>query len=150
MAERYTVTARTLIFLLNGSDVLLIQRSPEARLFPGLCNGVGGHLEPGEDVLASARREVREETGLDVGGLSLRCVLHTAEAPPGEHQPGVLVFIFVGRTEQREVTSSPEGELRWVALDRLHTVHLLPDLRELLPRVLALPPDAAPLFLVRD
>jgi 8-oxo-dGTP diphosphatase len=58
MEGRYTVYPRTLTFLLQGGDVLLIQRSPNARLFPGLFNGVGGHVERGENVLSAARREV--------------------------------------------------------------------------------------------
>ncbi len=143
MAERYAVYPRTLTFLLDGDEVLLILRSPDAPLFPGLYNGVGGHVERGEDILSSARREVREETGLDVPDLALRCLLHVNEGPT---RPGVLVFVFVGWPGQRDVTASGEGTLHWVPLSRLHTLNLLPDLPPLLSRIVSLPPSAAPLF----
>src|SRR5512137_244504 len=143
MAERYAVYPRTLTFLLDGDDVLLIQRSPDAPLFPGLYNGVGGHVERGEDLLSSARREVREETGLDVPDLALRCLLHVDEGPS---RPGVLVFVFVGRPGRRDVIASDEGALHWVPLSRLHELALLPDLPPLLAHSLSLPPGAAPLF----
>ena len=143
MSNRYTVYPRTLTFLLNGEEVLLIKRSPAASLFPGLYNGVGGHVERGEDVLSAARREVREETGLDVPHLSLRCLLHVDEGPD---RPGVLVFVFVGHTEHRQVTASPEGTLHWVPLAHLKSLNLMPDLPQLLERVLALPPDSPPAF----
>jgi 8-oxo-dGTP diphosphatase len=132
MAERYVASPRTLTFLLDGDDVLLIRRSPDAPLFPGLYNGVGGHVERGEDLLSSARREVREETGLDVPDLALRCLLHVDE---GTSRPG-----------RRDVTASGEGTLHWVPLARLHELALLPDLPPLLARILSLPPGAAPLF----
>jgi 8-oxo-dGTP diphosphatase len=143
MNQRYTAYPRTLTFLLNGDDILLIQRAPDARLFPGMFNGVGGHVERGEDVLSSARREVREETGLDVPHLLLRCLLHVDE---GAGQPGVLVFVFVGHTAQRDVIESTEGTLHWIPLDRVGELSLMPDLIPLLKRVLALPPAAAPIF----
>jgi 8-oxo-dGTP diphosphatase len=143
MTERYAAYPRTLTFLFDGDDVLLIRRSPDARLFPGLYNGVGGHVERGEDVLSSARREVREETGLDVPDLALRCLLHVDEGPG---RPGVLVFVFVGWPGRRDVTASGEGTLHWVPLSRLHELNLLPDLPPLLARIVSLPPGAAPLF----
>jgi 8-oxo-dGTP diphosphatase len=143
MAERYVASPRTLTFLLDGDDVLLIRRSPDAPLFPGLYNGVGGHVERGEDLLSSARREVREETGLDVSDLALRCLLHVDE---GASRPGVLVFVFVGRPGRRDLTASGEGTLHWVPLARLHELALLPDLPPLLARILSLAPGAAPLF----
>jgi 8-oxo-dGTP diphosphatase len=141
--ERYTLYPRTLTFLLNGEDILLIQRSPDAPLFPGLFNGVGGHMERGEDVLSSARREVYEETGLEVPSLTLRCLLHVDEGPDS---PGVLVFVFVGHTKRRDVVDSSEGALHWIPLADLGELNVLPDLPSLLARILALPADAPPLF----
>jgi 8-oxo-dGTP diphosphatase len=143
MDGRYTVYARTLTFLLNGDEVLLIRHSPNAQIFPDLYNGVGGHIERGEDVLSAARREVREETGLDVPNLTLHCVLHVDE---GSDRPGVMVFIFVGHTREHDVTDTREGTLHWTPLTRISELNLIPDLPPLLSRILARPPGAAPLF----
>jgi 8-oxo-dGTP diphosphatase len=141
--ERYTLYPRTLTFLLNAEDILLIQRSPDALIFPGVFNGVGGHIERGEDVLSSARREVYEETGLEVPNLTLRCLVHVDE---GSDRPGVLVFVFVGHTNRRDVVESSEGALHWIPLASLGGLNVLPDLPPLLARILALPAGAPPLF----
>ena len=141
--DRYMLYPRTLTFLVNGDDVLLIHRSPSARLFPGFYNGVGGHIERGEDVLSAARREVREETGLDVPDLALRSILHVDE---GSDRPGVLVFVFVGHTQRRDVIHSAEGTLHWVPLSRISDLNLLPDLPPLLSRVLKPHTDVFPVF----
>jgi 8-oxo-dGTP diphosphatase len=143
MPGSYSVSPRTLVFLINTGHVLFINRPPEARLFPGLYNGVGGHVEPGEDVLTSARREVREETGLDVSDLSLRCVLHTGGALENQ---GVIVFVFTAHVQQWQVTESNEGRLFWIPVTRIPELDLLPDLYDLLPRLLEHPKDAEPLY----
>jgi 8-oxo-dGTP diphosphatase len=151
---RFTAEPRTLVFLLNGDAVLLIERSPQARLFPGHYNGIGGHVERGEDVLAAARREVREETGLDVPQLDLRGILsisHSqyADAVDPDNEPGALVFIFVGQVSERREIASAEGALHWVQLDRLREVRVMPDLLELLPHLVGRPAGVGPLFLAR-
>jgi 8-oxo-dGTP diphosphatase len=132
-AKRHIVYARTLIFLFNAGDVLLIHRPAEATLFPGMYNGVGGHVERGEDILSAARREVREETGLTVNDLSLRGLLHVDE---GMDRPGVIVFVFAGHAPQRDLIESSEGTLHWIPLERIRQVNLLPDLPALLARVI--------------
>ncbi len=143
MKDRYVLYPRTLTFLFNGEDILLIQRSPDARLFPGMFNGVGGHIERGENVLSAAQREVHEETGLDVPNLMLRCLLHVDE---GADRPGVLVFVFVGHVRQRDVVESSEGSLHWVPLERIGELNLMPDLPPILTRILTPPASTAPIF----
>jgi len=143
MKERYMAYPRTLTFLLNGGDILLIQRSPDARLFPGMFNGVGGHVERGENVLSAAQREVYEETGLDVRNLILRCLLHVDE---GADCPGVLVFVFVDHVQQREVIESSEGTLHWVPIERIEELNLMPDVPPILSRILAAPTSTSPIF----
>jgi 8-oxo-dGTP diphosphatase len=51
--------------------VLLQERDDRARVAPDLWGLVGGHLEPGEEWEAAARRELLEETGLEVDDLEL-------------------------------------------------------------------------------
>jgi 8-oxo-dGTP diphosphatase len=139
---RWLTVSRTLCFILNGGDVLLMKRSPHKRIFPNRYNGIGGHVERDEDVLTSARREIREESGLDVHDLRL-CAVHNIDSGAAS---GILLFVFVGSTEVREVSASEEGELHWVPIDGVSALPLVDDIRTILPRVLALKPDDQPLF----
>jgi 8-oxo-dGTP diphosphatase len=135
---RYTLIPRVLCFVTHGGDVLLLKGSPRKRLWPNKYNGLGGHVERGESVPAAARREIREEAGLAVRNLRLRGVItiDTGEAA------GIGLFVFTAEALERAVTPSPEGSLHWVNPRELAGLDLVEDLRVLLPRVLALPPEA--------
>ena len=83
--DRFQVVPRTLIFLFNEKEqVLLLKGSPNKKIWAGFYNGVGGHIEAGEDILSSARRELFEETGIDTAELRL-CgqVMVEVDAAPG-------------------------------------------------------------------
>jgi len=79
---------------------------------------LGGHVEPGEDVLTCARREVLEESGLTVTDLALRgTVIWTGF---GVERRDYLCFVF--RTDTFTGTAhdgNEEGTLEWVPLDDL-------------------------------
>lgn len=49
--------------------VLLTRRARHMRTFPGIWVPPGGHIELGETLTEAGLRELREETGLGVGGL---------------------------------------------------------------------------------
>ena len=130
---RYTVIPRTLIFLTHGDAVLLLKGAPTKRLWAGRYNGLGGHVEPGETVLAAALREVREEAGIAPGQITdfaLRAV-HSIEGEPH----GVLLCIFTGVAQTRAVAASPEGTPEWVPIAELGRIDLVDDNR-FLPRLL--------------
>lgn len=136
-APRYTVEARTLIFLTRGNRLLLLRGSPTKRLWAGKHNGIGGHLEPGESPIQSARRELREEVGLTAPELALRALVHVTLPEP----PGVLLFVFAGEAGPGEPVPSEEGTPVWIPLDAgveqaISALPLVEDLPELLPRVL--------------
>jgi len=139
--QRYQAIPRTLIFVTSrnsdgggdGEDVLLLKGAPTKRLWANHFNGLGGHVEPGEDILAAAHREWAEETGLPVSDLTLRGVVNIETG--GE--AGVLVFVFRGHTDQRRPQSSPEGTPEWIPLARLTDFPLVDDLPLLIPRTLS-------------
>lgn len=138
--ERYMLIPRTLIFLTRGENVLLLRGAPQKRIWANRYNGVGGHIEPGEDFLSAARRELLEETGLTAENLRL-CGIMTVDS--GQN-PGVGIFILRGECPNGEALASAEGTLEWVPFAGISRLPLVEDLPSLLPRVLAMQPCDPP------
>jgi 8-oxo-dGTP diphosphatase len=139
---RWLVVPRTLCFILNGDDVLLMKRASHKRIFPNRYNGVGGHIERNEDPLSSASREIREETGLEVRDLHLRAVYNVDAGD----EVGIGVFIFTAISDQRTMTESDEGTLHWIPRGEVLNYDLVEDIPLILPRILAMGPHDPPLF----
>lgn len=51
-------------FYMSEFEVLLIKKSEDSKMFPGLIHGIGGELYPEEAPIEGMRREFAEETGL--------------------------------------------------------------------------------------
>src|SRR5512133_2875115 len=122
--DRYMLIPRTLSFVFHEGNVLLIKGAPHKRLWANKYNGVGGHIERGEDVLTAARRELREETGLDIPSLALSGMV---TVDTGE-SIGIGIFVFCGEYPGGDIIPSPEGELNWIPLDQLEQYPLVEDI----------------------
>lgn len=140
---RYHVVPRTLCFITHGSDVLLLRGGPHKKMWAGRYNGVGGHVEAGEDIYTAAGREIAEETGLHVHDLRLRGIVH---ADAGDPTLGVLFFVFTAVADDREIASSPEGTLEWWPVTALPVQDMAEDLPILLPKALAMGKADPPFF----
>jgi 8-oxo-dGTP diphosphatase len=140
---RWLTVGRTLCFVLNGNDVLLMKRASHKRIFPNRYNGVGGHIERDEDAYSSVRREVKEETGLLVHAIRLMAVYHV----DAKTESGVTVFVFVAQADNRSVVESDEGSLHWIPRDSVLQYDLVDELPMVLPRILDTSPEALPIFI---
>ena len=139
----YVAVPRTLCFITREpGEVLLLRGAPDKRIWANKYNGIGGHVERGEDILASVAREVREETGLTVRNLALRGVVNVDAGDAA----GVIVFVFSAEYVAGEPAPSEEGVLEWVRRDRLDELPLVADLPFLIPRILDAAPDDPPFF----
>lgn len=133
----YTPILATLGFVMSpdGRRVLLVHRNRrpgDAHL--GKYNGLGGKVEPGEDVVACMKREIREESGLGCESLELRGTVSW----PGFGKGGEDWFGFLFRIDRFAGEPWPEnddGPLVWVEVDRVLELPLWEGDRHFLPLV---------------
>lgn len=133
----YTPIVATLGYILSpdGQSVLLVHRTARAGdEHLGKYNGLGGKLEPNEDVVAGMRREIMEEAGIECTDLSLR---GTVSWPGfGKNGEDWLGFVFlINRFEGTPYTSNPEGPLEWVHLSKIYDLPMWEGDRYFLPLV---------------
>ncbi len=131
---------RTLIFLTKGNQILLIKGADQKRLWANQYNGIGGHIERGEDLLSAARRELEEETGLISTDLWL---CGTVSIDSGQN-PGIGIFIYRGEYFDGNLRDSQEGALEWIPLNQVYRLPLVEDLHTLLPKILKSDKATAP------
>ncbi|MEV7227922.1 MULTISPECIES: 8-oxo-dGTP diphosphatase [Polymorphospora] len=97
-------------------QVLMLRRDARPDdLHYGYYNGLGGKLEPGEDVVAGMRREIHEESGLDCETVELAGTVSW----PGFGRSGENWFGFVFRIPSwtgEPKQDCPEGTLLWTDL----------------------------------
>ncbi len=130
--NRYKVIPRTLIFVTRKNKVLLIKGDKNKKLWAGKYNGIGGHIEKGENVYQSAVRELFEETGLKDIRLNLRGTIMIDV----DNETGICLFLLTGDYQTGDIKPTEEGLLEWVPVERISDYPLVEDLHVLIPRLL--------------
>ena len=122
---RKEVTELTNLCLIHRGNLLLLQNRRKTD-WQGYTLP-GGHIEPGESIVESVIREMREETGLTVRNPRL-CGVKQFPIEGGRY----LVFLFETEDFEGELRSSDEGEMTWIDRDRLAQYQTVDDLEEML------------------
>lgn len=133
--EVFPRTDPAVIVLVEHQDHALLARSP--RFPPGMYSTLAGFVEPGESLETALRREVFEETGVEVTEISYR------SSQPWPF-PQSLMIGFRARARERALRVDPNEleDARWLSRSELRA----PESRAVqLPR-----PDSIARFLIEE
>lgn len=123
---RFLTAVDVHVLLIDWGRVLLLRRGPDSAYGPGLWTLPSGHLEPGEDVVAAAIRETREETGVALTPEQLRCELVMQHQGPRADAKARTGWFFraLGWAGPRPYNAEPHKHdgLLWADLDDLDAV----------------------------
>ena len=120
--ERVELTSLCMVY--RGEEILLQNRVKTD--WRGYCFP-GGHVEPGESIVESVIREMKEETGLLVSNLRL-CGIKQFPIDGGRY----LVFFFKTDCFTGELISSDEGKMEWICRKDLPKRNTVSDFMDML------------------
>ncbi len=116
MANLYTKSRIAVFcFVFDEDRVLLIKRANQP--YSGMLTVPGGHKEQHETLHEACRREVFEETGLKLKGISFAGIAHASE----QNSEGFeyTSIYYISREFAGTLRSSGEGEVLWLAVDEV-------------------------------
>jgi len=116
---RPALTVDCVVFGLDDQDlkVLLIQR--KLKPFRGQWAIPGGFVNVGESIDDAARRELREETGLESVFLEQLLTVGDPDRDPREHVVTVAHYALVRLSDHRVNAATDAAQALWFALDDL-------------------------------
>jgi 8-oxo-dGTP diphosphatase len=127
METRFYVAGHALIQ--HEEQYLIMRRSPANDYLPGTWDIPGGTVDPGETVAEAIKREVLEETGLEVEVLRVLHVFSNLSQLPARQ---TCQIIFRCRYLGGDVRLNPleHDEYQWIAANELARLPLIPFLAD--------------------
>ena len=123
-ALKNTMLLATLCYIHHDGHTLMLHRVKRKNdIHTGKWNGLGGKFEPGESPEECVVREVREESGLEIGAPRLRGLLMF----PGFKGNDWYVFVFTAEGFSGELNENSEGFLKWIPDGELEALPLWPS-----------------------
>lgn len=115
----------TVLCLIQDGDKILLQNRVK-KDWKGYTLP-GGHVEPGESFVDAVKREMKEETGLDIINPKLSGI---KQFPIEDGR--YIVLLFKAEQFTGEVISSEEGQMEWIDYRHLSEIDAVDDLDDLL------------------
>ena len=110
----------------DGESVLLIKRKGDP--FSGYWALPGGFIDPGETPEQAAKRELQEETGVDIGGIKMSYVGKFDESNRDPRMENVISYAFLAKIPHQEAQAGDDASAAtWVPIEKLKGLQLAFD-----------------------
>ena len=120
-------------YVKKDGKYLMLRRRGDKRIMPGVWMAPGGKREFGEGLFECARREILEETGLQIKNIKIKA---SGIVTIKDLDLQLLVNFLTAEYADGELMECPEGELAWLEPEEiLKLENLLEELRRVLPFV---------------
>lgn len=120
-----------LCYLIKDDSYLMLYRNKkENDMNEGKYLGIGGHIEPGETKEEACKREIKEETGLDVNRLDYHGFV---EFYNDDYQE--MMYLFTSDDFSGELIECNEGTLLWVKIDKVLDLNIWEGDKLFLPKL---------------
>ena len=111
----------TLCYIEHDNKYLMLLRNKKKNdPNEGKWIGIGGKIEEGEAVFDCARREIFEETGLEIDNLNYRGTVEFNS----DRWESEIMHLFTAATDEEKIAECEEGTLCWIEKDKIKDLPL--------------------------
>jgi hypothetical protein len=135
--EMPDVEERTVVTVIakKGDKVLILKRSGKVSTYAGKWAGVSGGLQPGEEPLEAARREMKEETGLSLGQKEI--AVHGEPIYARDNEMLWEIHPFLVEIQEESIALDWEhDEYQWVSPGEIGNYQTVPKLEKVIESLL--------------
>ncbi len=122
-------------FVEKDGKYLLLRRNPNSKILPNIWLAPGGHQEFCEGIIEATRREIREETGLEIKNIRVRVV---GVSYLKDIDQEFCFRILTADYASGELKGNPDdGDFVWLSPNEmLQTENILEELKPIIPLIL--------------
>ncbi len=107
------------VYIVHQNKLLMFKRSETKEKFPGFWSIPGGHIDEGEEPLASAIREVKEETGVTIKPNEIKLKVVAFHHHLDRQEIYIAFSFYIELSEEPKIKPAvTEGEAHWVEINK--------------------------------
>ena len=117
--------------------ILLVQRSDEMHLYPGLWNGISGYLDDDKNMEDKAKEELQEEAGISEEAIQLIRPGRPFNLDAPEYKKTWIVHPVLVEVDSDKIILNGESiAFQWVAPSEAHAFNLVPGFNRVIEEAL--------------